>query len=179
MNETMERHFARLWEYLQGIDSEAVVYVADCVLYTYRHGGVVYTFGNGGSAANAIHLAADLSNIGVAAVCLSSNIAVITALANDQAFGAIYAEQVKVLAHASDLLIGLTVSGKSDNVLSAMVEGSRRGAYRIGLTGEGGAMEAVTDSAVVVPGSDYEAVEDAHSAVCHIVKSLVRERMRG
>ncbi len=139
-------------------------------------------FGNGGSAADAQHLAAELvvrlraERPGMAALALTTNPSVLTAASNDYGFEHVFARQIEALAVAGDVLVALSTSGASPNILRGLEAGTQRGAYRVALTGEtGGALAGKVDLLLKVPSRDPQRIQEAHITIGHIVCSLVEQ----
>jgi D-sedoheptulose 7-phosphate isomerase len=145
-------------------------------------GGKVVFFGNGGSAADAQHLAAELSvrlqrtRPGMAALALTTNTSILTAAANDFGFEQIFARQIESLVAAGDILVAISTSGASPNVLRGAETGKKRGAFIVGMTGEtGGALAAQVDLLINVPARDPQRIQEAHITIGHIVCSLIED----
>lgn len=145
-----------------------------------RRGGKLVFFGNGGSAADAQHLAAELvvrlstNRPGLAALALTTNSSILTAAGNDYGFERIFARQVESLVDAHDVLVALSTSGTSPNILSAVDAGRIRGAYVVAFTGEtGGALNAKVDLLLNVPSRDPQRIQEAHITIGHIACSLI------
>jgi D-sedoheptulose 7-phosphate isomerase len=143
-------------------------------------GGKLLFFGNGGSAADAQHLAAELvvrlhlNRPGLAALALTTNPSVLTAAGNDFGFERIFERQVEALAAPGDILVALSTSGNSPNVVRAAEAGARCGAFRVALTGEtGGRVAACVDLLLNVPSSDPQRIQEAHITIGHIVCGLI------
>lgn len=151
-----------------------------------RAGGKLVFFGNGGSAADAQHLAAELvvrlrsERPGLAALSLTTNPSVLTAAANDYGFEHVFARQIESLAAAQDILVALSTSGTSPNVVRGVEAGRRRGAFLVGLTGEtGGALAAKVDLLLNVPSRDPQRIQEAHITIGHIACSLIEQLLFG
>ncbi len=149
---------------------------------TLEQGGKLVFFGNGGSAADALHLAAELTvrlrgdRPGLAALALTTNPSVLTAASNDYGFEHVFARQIESLVVPGDVLVALSTSGNSPNILCGAEAGSRRGAFRVGLTGEtGGALAGKVDLLLNVPSRDPQRIQEAHITIGHIVCSLVEQ----
>ncbi len=145
-------------------------------------GGKIVLFGNGGSAADAQHLAAELTvrlqrnRPGLAALALTTNTSILTAAANDYGFEQIFARQIESLVSRGDVLVALSTSGASPNVLRGVEAGKKRGAWIVGMTGEtGGALAAAVDLLINVPSRDAQRIQEAHITIGHIVCSLIEE----
>jgi D-sedoheptulose 7-phosphate isomerase len=147
-----------------------------------RAGGKIVFFGNGGSAADALHLAAELvvklrhERPGLAALALTSNPSVLTAAANDYGFAEIFARQIESLVAAQDVLVALSTSGNSANIARGVEAGRARGAYVVGFTGEtGGALAAKVDLLLNVPSSDPQRIQESHITIGHIACELIEQ----
>ncbi len=145
-----------------------------------RGGGKVVFFGNGGSAADALHLAAELvvklrdDRPGLAALALTTNPSVLTAAGNDYGFEQIFARQIESLVSAQDVLVALSTSGDSANILRGIEAGRMRGAFLVALTGEtGGALASKVDLLLNVPSRDPQRIQEAHITAGHIACSLI------
>ncbi|MBM4442382.1 MAG: SIS domain-containing protein [Candidatus Rokubacteria bacterium] len=142
----------------------------------------VFIAGNGGSAATASHMANDLMKgvakggaVGVRAIALSDNVALITAIANDEDYREIFAGQLDMLAEPGDVLIAITGSGNSPNVVRAVESARRLGVHTIGFLGmSGGQVGKMVDVAVVVPSDDYGPIEDLHMVFDHLMTAYLR-----
>jgi len=145
-----------------------------------RAGGKIVFFGNGGSAADSLHLAAELvvrlrtDRPGLAALALTTNPSVLTAAGNDYGFERIFSRQIESLVGAKDVLVALSTSGNSPNILRGMDAAKSSGAYRVGFTGEtGGALAEKVDLLLNVPSQDAQRIQEAHITIGHIACSLI------
>jgi D-sedoheptulose 7-phosphate isomerase len=149
-----------------------------------RAGGKIVFFGNGGSAADALHLAAELvvklraDRPGLAALALTTNPSVLTAAGNDYGFEHIFARQIESLVAPQDVLVALSTSGQSPNILRGVEAGRTRGAYLVALTGEtGGALAPKVDLLLNVPSHDPQRIQEAHITIGHIACSLIERQV--
>lgn len=147
-----------------------------------RDGGKVVFFGNGGSAADALHLAAELvvklrdDRRGLAALALTTNPSVLTAAGNDYGFEQIFARQIESLVSAHDVLVALSTSGESANIVRGIEAGRKRGAFLVALTGEtGGVLDSKVDLLLNVPSCDPQRIQEAHITIGHIACSLIEQ----
>jgi D-sedoheptulose 7-phosphate isomerase len=145
-------------------------------------GGKLVFFGNGGSAADAQHLAAELTvrlrddRPSLAALALTVNSSVLTAAGNDFGFDRIFERQVESLVASGDVLVALSTSGNSSNVVRGVEAGARRGAFCVALTGgTGGELARRADLLVNVPSDDPQRIQEAHITIGHIVCSLIEQ----
>jgi D-sedoheptulose 7-phosphate isomerase len=165
----------------------AILALVEVLDVARRHGRKVLLCGNGGSGATASHWANDLSK-GAAgplrprlrALALADGVPLLTALANDLTYEQVFAEQVLTWAEPGDVLIAISGSGNSPNILRAVACGRQRGAYTVGLLGrDGGRLGDQVDLALVVANPCMEQIEDAHLIISHVVTSALRERAQG
>jgi len=147
-----------------------------------RQGRKIVFFGNGGSAADALHLAAELvvrlraDRPGLPALALTTNPAVLTAASNDFGFEHVFARQIESLVAAGDILVALSTSGTSPNVVRGVAAGRDRGAFMVALTGEtGGALADKVDLLINVPSRDSQRIQEAHITIGHIVCDAVEK----
>ncbi len=168
------------------IPSEDIEKIAKILLDTYHAGGRIFIFGNGGGSSTASHFTCDLAKGTVAperprlkAICLSDNIPLITAWANDTDYTNTFGEQLKNLVERNDAVIGLSGSGMSPNVINAFRIANQYGAISILLSGfKGGEAVKVASESIVVPSEDMQQIEDVHLMLCHIIFRIVRKRIR-
>ncbi|MGL4649889.1 MAG: D-sedoheptulose-7-phosphate isomerase, partial [Caldilineaceae bacterium] len=163
----------------------AVSQVSELLFQAWSRQKHVFIMGNGGSAATAIHMAADLAkntatpgHPRLRAISLCENIATFSAYANDVGYENVFQEQVLTYADPGDLVIAISGSGNSPNVLKAIRAARMVGATSVGLTGMGGGKLAdMVDVAVVVPNHNIEQVEDLHMIFVHSITSAVRNQL--
>ena len=169
---------------LTQIPNEEVTALAIAINQARKTGGTVYIAGNGGSASTASHFATDIG-IGslnranpVRSLSLCDNTAAITAIANDMDYSSIFAQQLKLLGKQGDLLIVISASGNSDNLIKAVEIASKLGMESHSLTGfDGGKLKQLTlgqNIHVETPKGAYGLVEDAHLAICHVITECIR-----
>ncbi len=161
----------------------AIRTVCDVVTDVLAEGGTLYTAGNGGSAAQALHLAEELigryraDRAPQRAICLNADTCALTCIANDYGFEQIFARQVEALATERDVFLALSTSGNSANIVNALATARRRGAATIGLLGnDGGQARALCDHALVVPVKDSAHVQEAHQVVVHLICEIVEAK---
>jgi len=163
-------------------DQEAVVAAARLIRDAHAAGGKLLIFGNGGSAADAQHLAAELVNRfqrerdAIAAVALTTDASILTSVANDYSFDRVFVRQVEALGRAGDVALGISTSGESDNVVKGLEAARARGLKTIALTGrDGGALGRVADVHVNVPEQSTARVQEVHRTLIHAICELVEE----
>ncbi len=152
---------------------------AEVLADAFRRGGKVLAFGNGGSAADAQHLAGEL--IGrfqrerdpLPAIALSTDTSVLTCTANDYGYEDIFARQIRALGYPGDVAWAISTSGDSPNILKAVTAAKEHGMAVIGLTGNRGALAALCDIALVVPEIRTPLVQEIHLAILHVICALL------
>lgn len=164
--------------------SEQVAEAGRLAVQTLKSGGKILFCGNGGSAADSQHLAAELTGRFIkdrrplAAMALSTDSSALTCIGNDYAFDEVFARQVQGLARAGDLLIGISTSGNSRNVIRAVEEAKSAGAQVVGFLGrDGGTLRAMCDVAIVVPSQVTARIQESHILIGHTLCGLIEEHM--
>ena len=165
---------------------DEIAAAADLLLDCYTTGGTVFVLGNGGSAATASHFVCDLAKGSRVAdappfrvVALTDNVPLLTAWGNDESYERIFAEQLAPLLRPGDLVVAISASGSSPNVLAAAALARDSGAAVIALTGAtGGQLRWLADLAILVPSPTIEQVEDAHLIIAHSLCVALREQLR-
>ena len=163
---------------------EKIVEIAETMKQCFTRGGTVFLCGNGGSAADAQHIAGELScrlridRDGLSAVALTTNSSVLTALANDYSYNEVFSRQVKALAKKGDCLIGISTSGASESINKAVRQARKIGATTIGLTGrKGGSLAELVDIALIIPSNDTQRIQEAHITIGHIVCDIIEREL--
>lgn len=159
---------------------KAVTHLATEIIRAYRSGGKVLWCGNGGSAADAQHLSAELSGRfyydrpPLNSEALHVNTSYLTAVANDYSYDVVYSRLVSAMGNSGDILIGLSTSGNSANVVNALIEARKRGMLTVGFTGEtGGKMKEHCDLLINIPSTDTPRIQECHMLLGHTVCELV------
>jgi D-sedoheptulose 7-phosphate isomerase len=154
--------------------------VVDTIVKAFKAGNRVYFAGNGGSAADAQHLAAEFSGrfytdrLALPAEALHCNTSYLTAVANDYSFDEVYARLIRGIAHPGDVLVGLSTSGNSGNIIKAFEAARQKKVITIGFTGEtGGKLKPFCDFLFNIPSTDTPRIQEAHILLGHIVCELV------
>ncbi len=178
-------HLERLEKALAGLSQEDLEALGEILFRAYRNEKQVFTLGNGGSSSTASHIAADLAKNTIGPnmhrfriSSLNENAAIVTALANDLGYENVFVEQLINLIRAGDVLVVVSASGNSPNVLKAMRYARAQSAEVVGLLGfSGGEAAQLADLAVIVPSDDYGVVEDVHLVINHILVDHFKERL--
>lgn len=170
----------RVKQGLTGRCLDAIVAACEALIGAIRDGKRIYLCGNGGSAADSEHIACELvgrlrkRDIAVSAYSLASNIPVLTALANDFGYENVFSRQVEVHGERGDVLIALSTSGESANVVRAAGVARTKGMTVIALTGEQeNTLSGMGDIVIRVPASDTPRIQEAHMLIGHIVASVI------
>jgi D-sedoheptulose 7-phosphate isomerase len=149
---------------------------ATTVVETLNGGGKILLCGNGGSAADAQHIATEMTvkmkklRSPMAAIALTTNSSLLTAQANDLGFETVFSRQIQSLGRAGDVLVAISTSGRSPNVLSGARTARQMGIKVIGLAGCGGGdLAPMSDIAIVVPSDEVQKIQEAHIAICHLI----------
>lgn len=184
--EDINKYFSKVLSVLQKIDQAELNAAMNVLAEAYRHGADIYCFGNGGSAATASHMLNDF-NKGVSAGleqkfrfhCLNDNIAILTAIANDIGYTDVFSEQMQGKLHAGDVIIAISGSGNSANVIKGVKYAQSCGCKIIGLTGyDGGKLRSLADYHMHVPSFDIQIVEDIHMVFNHMMMKIFSQKWK-
>ena len=158
--------------------------MSDAIVTALRSGNKILLIGNGGSAADAQHIAAEIvgrykkERVGWAALALTTDTSALTSIANDYGFEQIFSRQIEALGRNGDVLIALSTSGRSPNILAALTLARQRGLVTIGCTGVNGeAMRSVCDHLLVSPSDDTPVIQQIHMAVLHGICDAVERTL--
>lgn len=171
-------------KYLQG-EFKLLIAISGELSKAFASGNKLLLFGNGGSAADAQHIAAELAGKfcfdrePLPAIALTANTSSLTAIANDYGYEQVFVRQLKPLVSKGDVVIGISTSGNSQNVILAMEEARRRGAVTIAFTGRGGKLRQTADYALCIPSDSTARIQEAHITAGHIICYLVEESLFG
>jgi D-sedoheptulose 7-phosphate isomerase len=174
-------------EVISGILSaktEEIQKISQLIVDSYKNKGKLILFGNGGSAADVQHIAAELTGryklerASLETVALTTNASIITAIGNDYGFDRIYEKQIEGIANAKDVVIGISTSGNTENVLKAVLKAKEKGAKTIGFTGRGGGkLSGVVDILLNVPSDNTPRIQEAHILAGHIICGMVEKEL--
>jgi D-sedoheptulose 7-phosphate isomerase len=181
----VDDYIKRLQNALGELPRERLVEAGEVLLTAYRNDRQLFTVGNGGSSSTASHMAADLAKNTIGpnvkrfrVASLADNTSIITALANDLSYEMVFAEQLVNVICAGDVLIVISASGNSPNVLNAIHYARRRSVDTIGLLGfDGGRAAELVDIPIVVRSGDYGIIEDVHLAINHMLVEYFKEHL--
>jgi D-sedoheptulose 7-phosphate isomerase len=176
----------RLHQAVMGVGREPVVRVATAMAAAIARDGKVLAFGNGGSASDAQHFAAELvgrflqERRALPAIALTTDSSIVTAVANDYGYDRVFARQVEALGRPGDVAIGITTSGRSANVIAAFEAAKSRGVTTVALTGgDGGPAGAMADMHVNVPDPATPRVQEVHRTLLHVICEILELQLAG
>jgi D-sedoheptulose 7-phosphate isomerase len=159
-------------------------YLADEIARSLSKGGKLLVMGNGGSAADAQHLAAEfvgkfeIERKPLAAMALTCNSSVLTSLANDFSFEEVFAKQIDALAKSEDIVIAISTSGNSKNVVQGIKKAKEKGCYTCALLGsDGGKLAGLVDIPLIVSSPQTPRIQECHILICHLLCSLVESKL--
>lgn len=163
-----------------------IKHMAELIIGAYKKGGKLILLGNGGSAADAQHIACEmvgqfkLKRKAFPAIALTTNTSTLTAIANDYGYSAVFSRQVEALVTGKDIVIGISTSGDSPSVVKAIEAAKIKGAKTIGLTGgDGGRLAKVADFTLRVPSDSTPRIQEMHITIGHIVCEMVEKELAG
>src|SRR5437867_1512981 len=179
ITESLQRHL-RVAQDLASAFAGPIEDAARRVIACYRAGGKILVMGNGGSAADAQHFAAELvgrykrERAALPAIALTTDTSILTSVSNDYSYEDVFSRQVEAHARPGDVVVGISTSGNSENVCRALRVARERGAVTIALGGgSGGRMKDLTDLALIAPSTDTPRIQEAHITMIHIICDLV------
>ena len=183
---SINTYFTELEQMLRDISPARLQHILSLLEDAYRNGHRIFIMGNGGSAATASHFALDLAKNTIMpgaprlkAISLTDHVPLITAWSNDTAYEHIFEEQLANMVEPGDVVIGISASGNSLNVINALNLAKKSRAATVGLLGaNGGHIKHIVDACVLAPGQNIEQEEDAHMILAHVITRHMREVVR-
>ena len=179
IKQELNEHLITFNETTESIGS-AIEVAANICIDSLKQGGKILIFGNGGSAADAQHIAAELvgryklERKGLSAIALSTDTSALTAIANDYGYEHVFDRQIEALANPEDVAVGISTSGNSSNVIKALQSAKNIGCKSIGLSGKfSGDMNKLCDVNLVIPANDTARIQEMHILVGHIICHLI------
>jgi D-sedoheptulose 7-phosphate isomerase len=161
-----------------------IIMSSQLCISSLKNKGKILLFGNGGSAADAQHIAAELvgryktERLGIAAIAITTDTSVLTSIGNDFGYNHVFDRQVEAIANEIDIVIGLSTSGKSINVINGLKMASKIGCKTIGLSGQdGGDMSQICDINLIVPSQDTPRIQEMHILIGHIICHLIEQEI--
>ncbi len=165
--------------------SEAIQKACEMAIETLKSGAKILIFGNGGSAADAQHIAAELTGRykterpSLAAIALTTDTSALTAIGNDYGYERVFDRQLEGLGRAGDMAIGISTSGNSKNVISALKLAKQKGMKTLGLSGrDGGGMNEVCELNIVIPSNDTPRIQEMHITIGHIICQAIDDSFK-
>lgn len=165
---------------------EKISRASDIVTHAYHHRHKTLLAGNGGSAADAQHIAGEFvsrfyfDRPGIASIALTTDTSILTAIGNDYGYDKLFERQVQAQGVKGDVFIGISTSGNSENIVKALIACKSMGIYSIGLTGQGGGkMKELCDICIEVPSNETPRIQEAHILIGHIICCIVEESLFG
>jgi len=159
-----------------------IIEIAEYIITALKKGGKLLVFGNGGSASDAQHIVAELvgkfskERPGLAAIALTTNSSILTALANDYGYDIVFARQIEALGQKNDVVLGISTSGRAKNVAAGIKQAKKMGLKTIALTGgDGGDIAKLADVSLLVPSSSTPRIQEAHITIGHILCELAEQ----
>ncbi len=184
MNELLKTEFKQSASVIENLDTESITVAADTMISSLKKGGKVIFMGNGGSAADAQHIAAELSGRylmdrpAMAGVSLS-NVVPITAIGNDYGYELVFKRQIEAICKEEDTVVGLSTSGNSKNVILAIEAAKTIGATVVTFTGKGGKLKDMADVPVVIDSTETPRIQEGYFVACHAICGMVERGMHG
>ena len=182
--ESVMKELAATFQNFLEKNEEAFAGALDEIIHRMESGGTFFIFGNGGSAAQAQHFAAEIVNQfrqerrALPALALSTDTSVLTSIANDREYSDIFSRQVQALARKGDVAVGLTTSGRSNNVIRGLKTAREKGLFSLILTGEGGGRtEDFADVRLAVPSKDTARIQEIHLILLHLMAEEMERRL--
>lgn len=163
---------------------DRIIEITNLIIECIKKGGKVILFGNGGSASDSQHIAAELvgrfkkDRFALAAIALTTNTSILTSLANDYGYEIVFAKQIEALGQKNDIAIGISTSGKARNVAAGIRQAKKMGLKTVALTGgDGGELVKLADISLMVPSSVTARIQEAHITIGHIICELVEQSL--
>lgn len=191
MRHYIKSHLQEAYESKKRIlDDEEIVncieQICKTIVNSYKNGNKILIAGNGGSAADAQHIAGELvsrfyfDRPALSAIALTTDTSIITAIGNDYGYETIFARQIQANGQAGDVFIGISTSGQSTNVINAIEECKKKNIITIGLTGKtGGKLSKICDHCIEIPSSETPRIQEGHCLIGHIICATVEKELFG
>lgn len=164
--------------------STKISYVVNLISKQLKKGNKLIIFGNGGSAADAQHMAAEfvgrylIDRQSLPAIAMTTDSSILTSVGNDYSFDKVFSRQCESIVQKGDVVIAISTSGRSQNVINGIKESKKRGAVIIGLTGKGGNLGKLCDVLLDVPATQTPRIQEAHRTIIHIICELVEQKFK-
>ncbi|MFC1703415.1 SIS domain-containing protein [Candidatus Omnitrophota bacterium] len=165
---------------------DTIIAITNTIVESLQKGGKIILFGNGGSAADSQHIAAEFvgrfqkERQALAAIALTVNTSILTAIGNDYGYECVFSKQVEALAQKNDIVVGISTSGNAKNVIKGVAQAREMGITTIALTGvDGGSLAKQSDISLTVPSNSTARIQEAHITISHIICELTEEKLTG
>lgn len=165
-------------------NSNQIKKTIDTILQCHKKGGKIIVFGNGGSAADSQHFAAEfvgrfqINRKAIPAISFTTDTSILTAIGNDYTFDDIFARQCEALVGKNDIVIGLSTSGTSKNVINGLKMAKKQKCKTIGILGnDGGSIKKIVDISIIIPSRNTARIQEAHRIILHIICDKVEEKL--
>ncbi len=187
LSEVFESYLSELAKSLEALDLRKLGEIGDLLYAAWKNDRTIFIFGNGDSATNALHYALEFCKEGsvpgkkkAKAMCLNENISLMTALSNDVSYDAVFKNQLENFVEKGDVVIGISGSGNSPNVLQAIEYANSVGAQTVGLTAfDGGILARLAKHSLVVQSHNMERAEDVHWIIGHMLRNYLKKKVAG
>jgi len=163
---------------------ESIVEISQLMIDCLRKGGKVIVFGNGGSASDSQHIAAELvgrfkkDRSALAGIALTTNTSILTSLANDYGYDVVFSRQVEALGKKNDVVLGISTSGKAKNVALGIKQAKKMGIKTVALSGgDGGELVKLADVSLLVPSNITARIQEAHITIAHIICEMIEQEL--
>lgn len=163
---------------------DEIIKIYSLIMRCLKRGGKVILFGNGGSAADSQHIAAELigrfkkDRPAIPAIALTTDTSILTSISNDYGYESVFVKQIEGIADKKDIVIGISTSGNSKNVIEGIKKAKKMGLGTVALTGsDGGKLSKIVDSALIVPSKDTARIQETHITIGHIICELLEEEL--
>jgi len=184
MRKYIETELEEHLKVIKELEVDKIEKIVQIIIDCYKNNGKVVLFGNGGSAADAQHISAEfvgkykLERKGLPAIALTTNTSIISAIGNDYGFERVFERQVESMVDDRDIVIGISTSGNSENVIKGILKAKEKGAKTIGFTGRsGGEMKDIVDILFNVPSDSTPRIQEAHITAGHIICGLIEDKI--
>jgi D-sedoheptulose 7-phosphate isomerase len=176
MEDEFDSYYSNLIKFLGEISKDNVNEALGILKDAKENNKNIFIIGNGGSAASAEHYANDFLKLSKMRAFALTNVPTISALGNDIDYGSIFSEQLKIILNEGDVVIGITGSGNSMNIVNALEYARNSGGKTIGILGfDGGKAKEFCDVFILIPSKDYGIIEDAHMTLCHYLSRMLKK----
>lgn len=184
MKKNIEAELAEHNRVIGEIDSKKIEKISQMIVNCYKNNGKVVLFGNGGSAADAQHIAGELvgkfklERKSLPAIALTTNTSIITAVGNDYSFERVFERQVESMVDDRDVVIGISTKGNSGNVIKGILKAKEKGAKTIAFTGRtGGRLKGIVDVLLNIPSDNTPRIQEAHITIGHIICGVTEDQL--